>query len=149
MKCSHCGADVPAVNVQYSWKQLLLIVPVLLLGFWPLAQLTILRGDATKDLVIRQVKKRLSFQDSPSGSLVVTGLIKNLGKHDWSGVTVEAEFFDEQGLFIDEESEYIRSDIVAQAEEHFKIEIRNPRNELTADTTTLKVKVSGGRSKPF
>ena len=94
-------------------------------------------------------KKRLSFQDSPSGSLVVTGLIKNLGKHDWSGVTVEAEFFDEQGLFIDEESEYIRSDIVAQAEEHFKIEIRNPRNELTADTTTLKVKVSGGRSKPF
>lgn len=149
MKCSHCGADVPAVNVQYSWKQLLLIVPVLLLGFWPLAQLTILRGDATKDLVIRQVKKRLSFQDSPSGSLVVTGLIKNLGKHDWSGVTVEAEFFDEQGLFIDEESEYIRSDIVAQTEEHFKIEIRNPRNELTADTTTLKVKVSGGRSKPF
>ena len=80
---------------------------------------------------------------------MVTGLIKNLGKHDWSGVTVEAEFFDEQGLFIDEESEYIRSDIVAQAEEHFKIEIRNPRNELTADTTTLKVKVSGGRSKPF
>ncbi|MEC7709251.1 MAG: hypothetical protein VX902_00600, partial [Planctomycetota bacterium] len=102
MTCSHCGADVPAVNVQYSWKQLLLVVPVLLLGFWPLAQLTILRGDATKDLVIRQVKKRLSFQDSPSGSLVVTGLIKNLGKHDWSGVTVEAEFFDEQGLFIDE-----------------------------------------------
>ena len=149
MKCSHCGADVPAVNVQYSWKQLLLVVPVLLLGFWPLAQLTILRGDATKDLVIRQVKKRLSFQDSPSGSLVVTGLIKNLGKHDWSSVTVEAEFFDEQGLFIDEEMEYIRSDIVAQAEEHFKIEIRNPRNELTADTTTLKVKVSGGRSKPF
>jgi len=149
MKCSQCGADVPAVNVQYSWKQLLLIVPVLLLGFWPLAQLTILRGDATKDLVIRQVKKRLSFQDSPSGSLVVTGLIKNLGKHDWSGVTVEAEFFDEQGLFIDEASEYIRSDIAAQVEEHFKIEIRNPRNELTADTTTLKVKVSGGRSKPF
>ena len=149
MKCSQCGADVPAVNVQYSWKHLLLVVPVLLLGFWPLAQLTILRGDAIKDLVIRQVKKRLSFQDSPSGSLVVTGLIKNLGKHDWSGVTVEAEFFDEQGLFIDEESEYIRSDIVAQAEEHFKIEIRNPRNELTADTTTLKVKVSGGRSKLF
>ena len=148
MKCSQCGADVPAVNVQYSWKQLLLVVPVLLLGFWPLAQLTILRGDATKDLVIRQVKKRLSFQDSPSGSLVVTGLIKNLGKHDWSGVTVEAEFFDEQGLFIDEASEYIRSDIVAQAE-HLKIEIRNPRNELTADTSTLKVKVSGGRSKPF
>ena len=149
MKCSQCGADVSAVNVQYSWKQLLLIVPVLLLGFWPLAQLTILRGDATKDLVIRQVKKRLSFQDSPSGSLVVTGLIKNLGKHDWSGVTVEAEFFDEQGLFIDEASEYIRSDIAAQVEENFKIEIRNPRNELTADTTTLKVKVSGGRSKPF
>ena len=70
MKCSACGADVPAMNIQYSWKQLLFIVPLLLLGFWPLAQLTILRGDATKDLVIRQVVKKLSFQNSPNGTLV-------------------------------------------------------------------------------
>ena len=137
------------MNIQYSWKQLLFIVPLLLLGFWPLAQLTILRGDATKDLVIRQVVKKLSFQNSPNGTLVVTGLIKNLGKHDWSGVTVEAEFFDEQGMFLDEASEFIRSDIVAEAEEYFKIEIRSPKNELTADSTTLKMKIAGGRSQPF
>jgi hypothetical protein len=149
MKCSACGADVPAMNIQYSWKQLLFIVPLFLLGFWPLAQLTILRGDATKDLVIRQVVKKLSFQNSPNGTLVVTGLIKNLGKHDWSGVTVEAEFFDEQGMFLDEASEFIRSDIVAEAEEYFKIEIRSPKNELTADSTTLKMKIAGGRSQPF
>ncbi len=149
MKCSNCGADIPAVNVQYSWKQLIFIVPILLVGFWPLAQLTIFRGDVTKDLVIRQVEKKLSFQDSPNGTLVVTGIIKNLGGREWSGVTVEAEFFDEQGMFLDEASEYIRSDISAEAEEHFKIQIRSPRNELTADTTTLKVKISGGRSQPF
>ena len=149
MKCSNCGADVPAVNVQYSWKQLLFIVPLLLVGFWPLAQLTILRGDVTKDLVIRQVEKNLSFQDSPRGKLVVTGLIKNLGKRDWSGVTIEAEFFDEQGMFLDEASEYLRSDILGEAEEHFKMEIRSPGNALIAETTTLKVKISGGRSKPF
>ena len=149
MKCSACGADVPAMNIQYSWKQLLFIVPLLLLGFWPIAQLTILRGDATKDLVIRQVVKKLSFQNSPNGTLVVNGLIKNLGKHDWSGVTVEAEFFDEQGMFLDEASEFIRSDIVAEAEEYFKIEIRSPKYELTADSTTLKMKIAGGRSQPF
>ena len=149
MKCSNCGADVPAVNVQYSWKQLLIIVPLLLVGFWPLAQLTILRGDVKKDLVIRQVEKKLSFQDSPRGKLVVTGLIKNLGKRDWSGVTIEAEFFDEQGMFLDEASEYLRSDILGEAEEHFKMEIRSPGNALIAETTTLKVKISGGRSKPF
>jgi len=149
MKCSNCGADIPAVNVQYSWKQLIFIVPILLVGFWPLAQLTIFRGDVTKDLVIRQVEKKLSFQDSPNGTLVVTGIIKNLGGREWSGVTVEAEFFDEQGMFLDEASEYIRSDILAEAEEHFKIQIRSPRNELTADTTALKVKISGGRSQPF
>ncbi len=149
MKCSNCGADIPAVNVQYSWKQLIFIVPILLVGFWPLAQLTIFRGDVTKDLVIRQVEKKLSFQDSPNGTLVVTGIIKNLGNREWSGVTVEAEFFDEQGMFLDEASEYIRSDISAEAEEHFKIQIRSPRNELTADTTALKVKISGGRSQPF
>ena len=149
MKCSNCGADIPAVNVQYSWKQLIFIVPILLVGFWPLAQLTIFRGDVTKDLVIRQVEKKLSFQDSPNGTLVVTGIIKNLGNREWSGVTVEAEFFDEQGMFLDEASEFIRSDILAAAEEHFKIQIRSPRNELTADTTALKVKISGGRSQPF
>ena len=149
MKCSNCGADIPAVNVQYSWKQLIFIVPILLVGFWPLAQLTIFRGDVTEDLVIRQVEKKLSFQDSPNGTLVVTGIIKNLGNREWSGVTVEAEFFDEQGMFLDEASEYIRSDILAEAEEHFKIQIRSPRNELTADTTALKVKISGGRSKAF
>ncbi len=149
MKCSNCGADIPAVNIQYSWKQLIFIVPILLVGFWPLAQLTIFRGDVTKDLVIRQVEKKLSFQDSPNGTLVVTGIIKNLGNREWSGVTVEAEFFDEQDMFLDEASEYIRSDILAEAEEHFKIQIRSPRNELTADTTALKVKISGGRSQPF
>ena len=149
MKCSNCGADIPAVNVQYSWKQLIFIVPILLVGFWPLAQLTIFRGDVTKDLVVRQVDKKLSFQDSPNGTLVVTGIIKNLGNREWSGVTVEAEFFDEQDMFLDEASEYIRSDILAEAEEHFKIQIRSPRNELTADTTALKVKISGGRSKLF
>ncbi len=149
MKCSNCGADIPAVNIQYSWKQLIFIVPILLVGFWPLAQLTIFRGDVTKDLVIRQVEKKLSFQDSPNGTLVVTGIIKNLGNREWSGVTVEAEFFDEQDMFLDEASEYIRSDILAEAEEHFKIQIRSPRNELTADTTALKVKISGGRSKLF
>ncbi|MGB0654221.1 MAG: FxLYD domain-containing protein [Pirellulales bacterium] len=149
MKCSNCGADIPAVNVQYSWKQLIFIVPILLVGFWPLAQLTIFRGDVTKDLVVRQVDKKLSFQDSPNGTLVVTGIIKNLGNREWSGVTVEAEFFDEQGMFLDEASEYIRSDILAEAEEHFKIQIRSPKNELTADTTDLRVKISGGRSKLF
>ena len=149
MKCSNCGEDIPAVNIQHSWKQFLFIVPILLIGFWPLAKLTILRGDVTKDLVIRQVKKELSFQDSPNGTLVITGLIKNLGKHNWSGVTVEAEFFDEQGMFLDEASEFLRSDILGEAEEHFKMEIRSPGNALTAETTTLKVKISGGRSKLF
>ena len=62
MKCPTCGADIPAMNVQYSWKQLFFIVPVMLLGFWPLAQLTILRGDVTKDLVVRQVEKNLVFR---------------------------------------------------------------------------------------
>lgn len=153
MKCSNCGVDIPAVNVQYSWKQaiysMLVMAPILLVGFWPLAQLTIFRGDVTKDLVIEQVAKKLSFQDSPNGTLVVTGLIRNKGRHDWSGVSVEAEFFDEQGMFLDEASEFIRSDILGEAEEHFKIQIRSPRNELTADTTTLQVKISGGRSRAF
>ena len=139
---------VPELLVKAIYS-MLVMAPILLVGFWPLAQLTIFRGDVTKDLVIEQVAKKLSFQDSPNGTLVVTGLIRNKGRHDWSGVSVEAEFFDEQGMFLDEASEFIRSDILGEAEEHFKIQIRSPRNELTADTTTLQVKISGGRSRAF
>ena len=81
--------------------------------------------------------------------LVVTGLIKNLGKRDWSGVTVEAEFFDEQGMFLDEASQYLTNDILGEAEEHFKMEIRSPGNAFTAETTTLKVKYLGGAQNCF
>ena len=52
-------------------------------------------------------------------------------------------------MFLDEASEFLRSDILGEAEEHFKMEIRSPVNALTAETTTLKMQKSGGRSKLF
>jgi hypothetical protein len=75
------------------------------------------------------------------------GLLTNSGKYAFSSVTIEAEFFDAAGNFLDEQSEYLRSDIAGGAKEHFKITVKTP--PPAPPETKLVVKVTGGRSIPF
>lgn len=132
------------LNMSWSWKHLLIMVPILLLGFVPLLKLTFFKGDVTKELEISDVEKR-----SDEGSFEIVGLITNKGNRTWSGVTIEAEFFDASGAFIDEAAEYLRADIAGNAKEHFKMIIRNPNPALNASDTKMVVKVAGGRTSPF
>ena len=46
------------LNMSWGWKQYLIIIPCMLLGFYPLAKMTLFRGDISKDLVISEVQKR-------------------------------------------------------------------------------------------
>jgi hypothetical protein len=64
-------------------------------------------------------------------------------------VTIEAEFFDASGAFVDEATEYLRSDIAAKAQEHFKVTVLAPSAALTAPDTKMVVKVAGGHTSPF
>jgi len=132
------------LNMSWGWKQLLIVIPIMLLGFYPLARLTLLQGDISKDLTISGVQKRLTDR-----SLEIIGLITNTGSHTWSSVTIEAEFFDSSGAFIDEASEYLRVDIAANAKENFKVTIDSPAEALTAPETKMVVKVGGGHASPF
>jgi len=114
------------------------------LGFLPLLSLTFFKGDVTKELTISDVQKR-----SSEGRLEILGLITNSGSRTWSGITIEAEFFDASGAFIDEATEYLQGDVAGNAEEHFKVTIVSPNPALSAPDTKMVVKVAGGHSSLF
>lgn len=144
MKCSNCGAEMSNLNMTWGKKQLWFIIPIMLLGFLPMIKLLWFKGDATKELVISEVQKRTVGQ-----SLEIVGLITNSGSHKWSSVTIEAEFFDAAGNFLDEASQYLRSDVPKGAKEHFKITVKTPPDQANSSDTKMVVKVTGGHTMPF
>lgn len=144
MKCSNCGAETSNLNITWGKKQLWFIIPITLLGFLPTAKLLWFKGDATRELVVSDIQKRASGQ-----SLEILGLITNSGSHKWSSVTIEAEFFDAAGNFLDEASEYMSSDISEGAKEHFKMTMKAPPAQVSSPDTKMVVKVTGGHSMPL
>ena len=144
MKCSNCGAEMSNLNMNWGRKQFLFIIPIMLIGFLPLIKMTFFKGDITKDLVVSEVKTRTA-----GSGLEIVGLITNSSGRAWSGITIEAEFYDSSGEFIDEASEYLRSEISGDAKEHFKIKIASPPKEAVSGDIKPVVKVSGGHTSPF
>ena len=144
MKCSNCGAEMSNMSMSWGRKQLWLIIPILILGFLPIIKMTFFKGDVTKDLAISEVKTKMV-----GSSLEIIGLISNSSGREWSGVTIEAEFYDSSGEFLDEASQYLRSTIAGHAKEHFKINISSPPELAAKGAIKPTVKVSGGRTSPF
>jgi hypothetical protein len=144
MKCSNCGAEMSNLNMTWGRKQMWFIFPVMLLGFLPLLKMTFFKGDVTKDLQISEIQTRTSDR-----SLEIVGLITNSSGREWSGITVEAEFFDASGNFLDEANEYLRSDIRGNSKEHFKIVISSPPDAALSGNIKPVIKISGGHTSPF
>ena len=144
MKCSNCGAELENFNMNAGIKQFWVVLPILLIGFFPLAKLTFFKSVVSDDLSISSVEVQ-----TKGSSLEITGLITNSSNNEWSGVSVEAEFFDNSGKFVDEASHYLRSDILGKAKEHFKITIRNPPQAALNGEIQPKLKLSGGHTSSF
>ena len=144
MKCSNCGEEISNINMSWGRKYLWFMIPIMLIGFLPLLRITFFKGDINKDLSISEVQTR-----SVNTSLEITGLITNSGSRDWTGITVEAEFFDQSGKFLDEASTYLRSDVSGKSKEHFKITISSPPASAINGQSKPKVKIAGGRTSPF
>ena len=144
IKCSHCGSEMTNMNIDWGRKQFWWTLPFMFLGFLPMIKMTFFKGDITKDLSISNVETRVV-----GSSLEIVGLITNNGNHEWSGITVEAEFFDSSGAFVDEASEYLRSDIRSKQEEHFKIVITEPHSQVLSSSINPKLKIAGGHSNLF
>ena len=137
MKCSNCGAEMSNLRLTWGAKYLWIMVPLMLLACWPLLSMTFFKGDITKDLAISNIQKR-SHEDY----IEIIGLITNSGNRTWTNLTIEAEFFDASGAFIDEATEYLSTDIAGNAKEHFKITIRQPSAILNEPDTKMAIKVS-------
>lgn len=144
MQCSNCGAEMSNLNMNWGKKQFLLIIPIMLIGFLPLVIMSSPKGDPTKVLVVSEVTTRTSGK-----SFEILGLITNSSGRKWTGIRVEAEFYDSSGVFIDEASEYLRSDISGDATEHFKITIPSPPKEVSEGGIKPIVKVSSARTGLF
>ena len=144
MKCSQCGAEMSNLTISPGKKYLLLMIPILVLGFLPMIKLMWFKPDPTKELFLSQLEK-----SEAGNQLQIRGLLTNKGKHSWSNVSLEAEFFDAQGHFIDEGSDHLRADIPAGAEEHFKITVQVGPGPVKAPDTKMVVKVTGGYTSPF
>lgn len=144
MKCSQCGAEMSNLTLSWGWKHWLFTIPLMLLCLYPALRLTVFRGDAAKELSISEVSRRTNDK-----AVDVIGLITNQGQHKWSSVTIKAEFYDAAGNFLDENTEYLRSDIGPAAKEHFKMSFRTSEPKVLAADVKMVVKVSGGMSLPF
>ncbi|MCX6855292.1 MAG: FxLYD domain-containing protein [Verrucomicrobia bacterium] len=132
------------MNMTWGRKQMWFMIPIMLLGFLPLIKMTFFKGDITKDLKVSDIQTHASGR-----SLEIVGLITNSSSREWSGITVEAEFFDASGKFLDEASEYLRSDIAGNSKEHFKIVIASPPEDAVSGSVKPIVKISGGHTSPF
>jgi len=144
MKCSNCGAEIENLNMNWGKKQMWLILPILILGFYPLVKMTFFKPVISEDLSISEVETKVV-----DDSLVIIGLITNSSGNEWSGVSVEAEFYDASGKFLDEASDYLRTEIAGKAKEHFKITLRTPPEAALKGEIQPKLKVSGGHTSPF
>ena len=94
MKCSSCGAELDNLSMSWGKKQWLYIVPIMLLGFFPLFKMTMFKGDPSKEMSISEIRKQ-----TDGSTIEIIGLITNNGSHDWTSTTVEVEFFDSPVFF--------------------------------------------------
>ena len=144
ISCPHCDKEISTVKMGFGAKQWMFVLPILVIGFYPLLSITLFKSTASEELEISSYSKRMDGDE-----MVVTGIINNLTDSAWTSVSVEVEFYDEAGNFIGECDDYIGSDIHSKANENFEVRFRNlPEVVLQGDAST-KLKIAGGVCKNF
>lgn len=116
IKCSNCGAEITNLTMTAGKRQWLWFAPLILVGFLPLFRMSFFKPDYAKDLSLVEI-----VQTNADRDIQITGKIQNSGTKTWGGITIDAEFYDSDGKFIDEETEYLRSDVRPKEGEYFKI----------------------------
>ena len=144
VKCSNCGAEI--TNLTFSWgmKQWLWMLVPIVLAIVAAVWITYPRGDFRKELSISVLNTRFSTNE-----VAVLGTVTNAGKHEWQSVEIKAEFYDKEGHFLDETSEYLSGSVRPRSEEHFRLSLHKPGEEIVTGSPKVVVKVSDARHDPF
>ena len=139
--CPHCDKDisVPANQItdRQSWKYAILFVVLPLLFFIPTYKVVYFKPVITEDLSL--VDLSTSFNGR---SLELRGVVENKSENVWKSVMLEAEFFDQEGNFVDEAKASLSTNIKEHSREHFKVRL----NGLGKEALELepRVKLTGG-----
>lgn len=147
VKCSSCGAEI--TNLQFTWGKkywlaMLIPLPIVLLAFFPMWRMMKPKGDYREDLQIKVQQWQVA-----DDHLEILGAIENQGKTTWENIELDAEFYDPEGKFVDEESGRVSSSIVPGQTEHFKIDIYSPSKRISENNVELKVKIADAQSNLF
>lgn len=87
-----------------------------------------------------------SFHDTREGNFVmVVGAIKNTGKEKVNSIKLEAEFFNEKGEFVYEETEYVSKSVAPNEVENFVIKC-GCTNRTFPEYAKVTVRVVGASS---
>jgi len=139
--CPHCDKDisVPAnqVTVIQNWKYAVLLVVLPLLFFIPTYKVVYFKPVVTEDLSVVDLSTSLNGM-----SFELRGVVENKSDNAWKSVMVEAEFFDQDGNFVDEAKASLSTHIKEHSREHFKVRL----NGLSKEALRLepRVKLTGG-----
>ena len=139
--CPHCDKDisVPAnqVTVRQNWKYAVLLVVLPLLLFIPTYKVVYFKPVVTEDLSVVDLSTSLNGM-----SFELRGVVENKSDNAWKSVMVEAEFFDQDGNFVDEAKASLSTHIKEHSREHFKVRL----NGLSKEALRLepRVKLTGG-----
>ena len=139
--CPHCDKDisVPAnqVTVRQNWKYAVLLVVLPLLFFIPTYKVVYFKPVVTEDLSVVDLSTAMNGM-----SFELRGVVENKSDNAWKSVMVEAEFFDQDGNFVDEAKASLSTHIKEHSREHFKVRL----NGLSKEALRLepRVKLTGG-----
>ena len=139
--CPHCDKDisVPAnqITVKQGWVYAFLFVVLPLLFFIPTYKVVYFKPVVTEDLSVVDLSTSLNGM-----SFELRGVVENKSDNAWKSVMVEAEFFDQDGNFVDEAKASLSTHIKEHSREHFKVRL----NGLSKEALRLepRVKLTGG-----
>ena len=139
--CPHCDKDisVPAnqITVKQGWVYAFLFVVLPLFFFIPTYKVLYFKPVVTEDLSVVDLSTSLNGM-----SFELRGVVENKSDNAWKSVMVEAEFFDQDGNFVDEAKASLSTHIKEHSREHFKVRL----NGLSKEALRLepRVKLTGG-----
>ena len=139
--CPHCDEDisVPAnqITVKQGWVYAFLFVVLPLFFFIPTYKVVYFKPVVTEDLSVVDLSTAMNGM-----SFELRGVVENKSDNAWKSVMVEAEFFDQDGNFVDEAKTSLSSNIKEHSREHFKVRL----NGLGKEALKLepRVKLTGG-----
>lgn len=148
LKCSNCGAEITNLTLGWSKRQwlwaLLSFLPFI--GFIAWMNYGLFRHSNS---YAAEIEVSLIDVRHATDRIDVRGMLRNVGTHTWERITVEAEFYDDQGTFVDETSQHIAAALRPNSEEHFRLTLLTADPKIIAGKPKVALKIADASESRF